>query len=65
MNESQSPFNEVVIPSEAEGSRHETFKVTQRDPSLSLGMTGGRSSATQGSRELAPPKEIEDISNKT
>ena len=30
----------IVIPSASEGSRHETFKATQRDPSTALGMTG-------------------------
>src|SRR6266700_1235139 len=29
----------LVIPSEAEGSRYESFKVAHRDPSASLGMT--------------------------
>src|SRR5439155_13314260 len=32
----------TVIPSEVEGSRGEIFKVTSRDPSTSLGMTGFR-----------------------
>jgi hypothetical protein len=29
---------QIVIPSEVEGSRHETFKVTQRDPSVRAGL---------------------------
>ena len=33
-------FAHVIIPSEVEGSRGDTFKVTSRDPSTSLGMTG-------------------------
>jgi hypothetical protein len=30
-----SPLQQIVIPSEVEGSRHESFKITQRDPSTS------------------------------
>ena len=33
-------MNARVILSEVEGSRHVTFKLSQRDPSTSLGMTG-------------------------
>jgi len=29
---------QIVIPSEVEGSRYETFKVTQRDPSVRAGL---------------------------
>ena len=29
---------QIVIPSEVEGPRHETFKVTQRDPSVRAGL---------------------------
>src|SRR5437867_13154748 len=36
-----TPQRSVVIRAPVEGSRHETFKVTPRDPSTALGMTDG------------------------
>ncbi len=37
-NESEGAVH-IVIPSEVEGSRRESLKVSPRDPSASLGMT--------------------------
>src|SRR6266496_6184503 len=36
-----TPQRSVVIRAPVEGSRHETFKVTPRDPSTALGVTDG------------------------
>ncbi|PYK61460.1 MAG: hypothetical protein DME43_02405 [Verrucomicrobia bacterium] len=49
----------LVIPSEAEGSCHETFKLTQRTPPLSLGMTAGGWLSIKKGRDNARPSNFQ------